>query len=185
MTPRKSFVRRISECRGSAATEALAAVLIICLIFFGLMQIFRWAASKMIAEYASVNAAGAYARGYTNAFTRKVGRISAVGASGKDESEPAINIYSSQGYIAERFRRYLENPRTSGVDYEYWDNDSGPRLNVRAYGDDFIRGRVWLDRMPLLHPALDLLLRDADSEKGTLEGETVFYNYSKHYLVHQ
>lgn len=178
-------MEKMCGCRGSASTEALAAVLIICLIFFGLMQIFRWAASKMVAEYASTNAAGAYARGYTNVFTRKVGRISAVGASGRDESTPAITVRATQEHIAERFRRYLENPRTSGVDYEYWDNSAGPRLNVRAYGGDFVRGRVWLDRMPLLHPALDMLLRDAGNENGILEGETVFYNYSKHYLVHQ
>lgn len=184
--PRKRLLTaEKSDCRGFAAVEALASVLIICLVFFGLMQIFRWAASKMIAEYASTNVAGAYARGYTNAFTRKVGRISAVGASGRDESTPSINMRSSQGYIAERFRRYLENPRTSGVDYEFWDNDSGPNLNIRVSGGDFIRGSVWLDRMPLLHPALDIMLRDADSENGILEGETSFYNYSKHYLVHQ
>lgn len=175
----------LKDTEGAAAVEALASVLIICLVFWGLMQIFQWTAAKMITEYASTNAAGAYARGYTNVFTRKVGRISAVGASGRDRSSPAIGMESTQDYIGSRFRDYLENPRTSGVDFEYWSNTSGPELFVRTSGGDYVRGRVGLDSMPLLHPALELLLRDAGSENSVIEGETYFYNYSKHYLEHQ
>ena len=171
---------------GSAAVEALTATLILCLIFFGLMQIFQWVAGTMIAEYASTYAAGAYARGYTPLFTMRAGRVAAAGISGRDRSTPAIGMKSGQEYIEYRLSSYLENARTSGVDFEYWDGgDNVPHLRIGTSAGKFVTGRVWLDRMPLLHPALELLLRDAGNENGILSGESRFYNYSRHYLEHQ
>ena len=102
---------------GSAAVEALTATLILCLIFFGLMQIFQWVAGTMIAEYASTYAAGAYARGYTPLFTMRAGRVAAAGISGRDRSTPAIGMKSGQEYIEYRLSSYLENARTSGVEF--------------------------------------------------------------------
>ncbi len=169
---------------GAALTEALGAMVILCLIFFGLLQIFHWAMAKMVMEYASFYAASSHSLGYTPAFTERVARVASVSASGRDRSAVSLRDSEDSGAIGDALADYLSNPASSGVDFEYWDTTrpGAPRLRVSADGARESLGRVWIEHMPLLQKAFSVWAEGA-TEATIPAGESVYYNHSQHYLT--
>ncbi len=69
--------------RGQVFTETLLCLLLICLIFFGLMQVFHIAVARMLTDYSAYCAARSRAVGFDEDLSRRSARVASIGASGK------------------------------------------------------------------------------------------------------
>ena len=58
--------------------ETLIALIMLCLLFFGAMQIFQWAFARMFCDYSSFYAAKAFSLGYAYRTISKVARVAAI-----------------------------------------------------------------------------------------------------------
>jgi len=72
---------RKSEC-GQVITETLLCMLLICLVFFGLMQVFHMAVANMITNYAAWSAARSSIVGFDEQIVGRSARVASIGASG-------------------------------------------------------------------------------------------------------
>ena len=64
-------------------TETLLVMLLICLVFFGLMQVFHLAVAQMLADYSAWSATRAHVVGFDEQLTRRSAEVASIGASGK------------------------------------------------------------------------------------------------------
>jgi hypothetical protein len=111
---------------GQAILESLLAFIILCLIFFGLLQVFHIAVADMITDYSAFFAGRAYAVGFaadenTDDWKRnlvgKAARVRAIPASGK-------RIFpEGTGSEKEVIKRYLTKS-AQWLQYEYWSGDN-------------------------------------------------------------
>jgi len=107
---------------GQAILESLLAFIVLCLIFFGLLQVFQIALADMITDYSAFFAGRAYAVGFaaeenTHDWRRnlvgKAARIRAIPASGR-------RIFpEGRGAEKEIIKRYLTKS-SQWLEYEYW-----------------------------------------------------------------
>ena len=112
---------RRAEC-GQAIIESMLTMIVICLILFGLLQVFQVAVAELITSYSSFTAARSYAVGFSaeesgpwwRTLVDKSARVAAVAASGK-RIYPEDNNLSEQDVIV----RYLSNDG-QWLEYEYW-----------------------------------------------------------------
>jgi hypothetical protein len=112
--------------KGQAILESLLAFIILCLIFFGLLQVFHIAVADMITDYSAFFAGRAYAVGFaadenTDDWKRnlvgKAARVRAIPASGK-------RIFpEGNGAEKEVIKRYLTKS-AQWLQYEYWGGDN-------------------------------------------------------------
>ena len=174
--------------RGSTIVESIVCMLLLCLVLFGLLQIFHWTMAKMLCEYSSFYAAKGESLGYAKSIVERAGRVAAMGISGQDESGlPAPPPYTRTDLStrAEDYMLYSSNG-VYQVNYAYWDpaTNSSPSLNI-LYGvnNDFAVANVNIDRMPLLDSSLAPLLGVESVNIPSGHSET--YNHSKHYLENQ
>lgn len=86
--------RRKSES-GATIVESLFCILLLCLVFFSLLQIWHWGVAKMLCEYSSFYATKASSLGYSRRIVQRASRIAATGVSGEDISNmPVVAPYS-------------------------------------------------------------------------------------------
>ena len=122
---------------GQAIIESMLTMIVICLILFGLLQVFQVAVAELITSYASFTAARSYAVGFSadesgpwwRTLVNKSARVAAVPASGK-RLFPADNSSSEKSAII----RYLSN-EGQWLEYEYW-------WGGNEYDRDFYSTRV-------------------------------------------
>ena len=77
------MLRSRSGERGSTMIEAVICMLIICLILFGLLQIFYITAAQMITDYSAFRAARSETVGFNEEIVEREGRLKAIAASGR------------------------------------------------------------------------------------------------------
>lgn len=179
--------------RGSAIAEAMLCLVFLCFIFFGLMQIFQWAAAKMLCEYSAFYTAKAHALGYWHSIVIRAARVAATGASGQDISGSPATIPYSREALARRARDYMERGRYGAyqVNYEYWEGTEeygdgrGGRLviwpNNISFEPENVSVSVQLQNLPLLTPGIAHFLGNVTSV-NIPAGEAIMYNYAGNYL---
>ena len=182
------MLRKRSE-RGATILESLMCILLLCLIFFGLMQIFQWSMAKMLSEYSSFYAAKAYSLGYSRSIAERASRIAITGASGEDTSAiPTVAPFSRQNLseTAEEYMMYGQyGPRS--INFEYWEPDNitseTPVVEIHHpdTGSRTIYGRVRIKNMPLLAENLSWFVSGA-TEADIPAGETRAFNHAGLYL---
>ena len=108
---------------GQAIVETTLTMIIICLLLFGLLQVFQIAVADMITSYSSFYAGRSYAVGFSadgdgapwwRQLVYKAARVRAIPASGK-------RIFPDDGYTNESniIWRYLTE-QEQWLEYEYW-----------------------------------------------------------------
>ena len=122
---------------GQAILESLLAFIVLCLIFFGLLQVFQIAVADLITDYSAFFAGRAYTVGFTaegnstdwrRNLVGKAARVRAIPASGK-------RIYPSEyGDEKDLIKRYLTE-NTQWLEYEYW-------WGSNSYNSDFYRSNT-------------------------------------------
>ncbi len=174
---------------GATILESLMCILLLCLIFFGLMQIFQWSMAKMLSEYSSFYAAKAYSLGYSRSIVERSSRIAITGASGQDVSNvPTVAPFSQQNLseAAEEYMMYGQyGPH--GINFEYWEPDNASsdipivEIHYSDTGSRVIYGRVGIKNMPLLGENLSWFV-GGTTEADIPAGETRAFNHSSLYL---
>ncbi|MFA6716673.1 MAG: hypothetical protein WC082_05235 [Victivallales bacterium] len=176
--------------RGATIVESLLCILLLCLLFFGLMQIFQWTMAKMLAEYSSFYAAKAYSLGYSYSIIQRAARVAITGASGKDISSIPTTAPFTQENLSSAAEEYMNyscyGPR--GINFEYWEPDNitsdTPLVRV-GYSDDpssrIIAGTVRIRNMPLLGENLNWFVGGA-TEADIPAGEARAFNHAILYL---
>jgi hypothetical protein len=174
---------------GGTMVESFFCMLVICLILFGLLQIFHWSVTKMLCEYSSFYAAKGQALGYNQGIVERAAHVALTGVSGADESiVPALAPYSRYE-LSERAADYMmySDGGMYGVDFEYWEpdnrNQTTPYVVVRhgnSIAGEFSNAAVSIENMPLLHESFSnfVFTESADIPAG----EATMYNHSQHYL---
>jgi len=181
-------MRKKRSERGATIVESLMCILLLCLIFFGLMQIFQWSMAQMLTEYSSFYAAKANSLGYSHSIVQRASRIAITGASGEDTSAvPTVAPYnqSNLSSAAEEYMSYAQYG-PSGINFEYWEPDNvsndTPIIEVSYSdaGETTSTGWVRVKNMPLLTENLSFFLGGAT--EANPRGEAKTFNHSSLYL---
>lgn len=139
--------------RGSAIIEAVISMLLICLILFGLLQFFYYAAAQMVTDYAAFRAARSESVGFKDSLVTMEGRLKAIAASGKMRIPLDMTDYSNEtatsfSSVVEQFRYerlavidYMENIRP--LAYQYWAPEYNTSPNQKSDEDDKEHKTFW------------------------------------------
>ena len=179
----------IKDETGASILESMIAIMLLCLIFFGVMQVFSFAMDQMVCRYAAFNGAKAWSLGYTPRITEKTVRLSAMGISGKDYSKPTMRNLSKYS-LKERMQQYMMSGNAD-VDFEYWQNKgcatcsqaSGTQLkhSISSKNGAEVRIQVRLEHAPMLTDGIGGLLH-MGFDDASVRSTYSFYNHSYRFL---
>lgn len=183
-------MRKKNSERGATILESLMCILFLCLIFFGLMQIFQWSMAQMLTEYSSFYAAKAYSLGYSNRIIERAARVAITGASGQDVSAtPTVAPFSQKNLseAAEEYMRYGQYG-SRGIRFEYWEDEGNtinsnlPHISIRYSNlrGNISYGEVEVTHMPLLTENLSWFVGGAT--EASPKGQATSFNHSSLYL---
>lgn len=164
--------------RGAAIFESMAALLVLCLLFFALLQIFYWCLQAQFCEYSAFYGSKAVALGYRQNFCLRASRVAAIGASGPRRGR--TNLSETAGA-----ELYMTDGDASGVYYDYWypQKADAPELTFSAGTGDMAGSTVQLKNSPLLNPIFanftGLFLIDKTPDPSA---SISTYNYSKLFM---
>lgn len=167
--------RRRSGERGAAIFESVAALLILCLLFFGMLQIFYWCIQQQFCEYAAFYTAKSAALGYRPNFCMRAARVAAISISGRRRGRSNLSETDAAS-------NYMTSGDASGVYYQYWypQKANEPELYFTAGTGTIASGTVRLLNAPLLGPGFAALLGIAENPEPS--GNVRTYNYSLLYM---
>ena len=116
-------MRKKHKERGASIVESMMCIILLCMIFFGLMQVFQWTVAQMLTEYSSFYAAKAQSLGYNKEITTKATQLALTGASGEDMSSDGNKKLS----LSRRAEGYMRGGQDGGgennsMHYKYWKN---------------------------------------------------------------
>ena len=160
---------------------------------FALVELFMMIGRQMVTDYASFYGAKALALGYAGENCYKATRIAASGISGRDIStDYHVPLSESSAAVRDELRlqsaRYMSLGRPSGVEYEYWFTNEGPRfewgLNAR---NDYVQCKMTFSDPPFLMEAMKKLMSLAEScscsgKSPNPIGTSLMYNYAKRWM---
>ncbi|MBR2508201.1 MAG: pilus assembly protein [Lentisphaeria bacterium] len=146
----KKTCRKKSSQSGSSMLETLIALIMLCLLFFGAMQIFQWAFARMFCDYSSFYAAKAFSLGYAYRTISKAARVAAIPISGPDKYG-LLKLPRKE--LTNRLRLYMSTGN-AGVNFDYWDG-SGKDPDLRVSYSEYpelkqIRTKVTLHNAPYI-----------------------------------
>lgn len=163
---------------GQTMVEAVICMLMICLVLFGLLQVFYLAVAGMVADYAAFCTARSASVGFSDYLLNRTSRVAAIGASG-DMIEPTGYDYSPIEQLwLERGSSGLASQYIQGVrwlEYEYSDNMEC-RVNR---GMDTVEAEFTASDYPVELPMSGAYWGD---EGIDITAESRVMNYSRHYL---
>ena len=180
--------------RGSTIIEAVISMLLICLILFGLLQFFYYAAAQMVTDYAAFRAARSETVGFDDTRVAMEGRMKAIAASGKmrvpfDMTQDVANESNTSVIGQYHFERlaiidYMENRRP--LAYEYWApqyntskvHETGLSVKSSSMGNSFTEKMVFTD-YPWIMPFRKAFVTE---EKIDIKGESKMSRHSAQYL---
>jgi hypothetical protein len=175
--------------RGATIVESTICILLLCMIFFGLMQIFQWSMAKMLAEYASFYTAKASSLGYAHSIVQRASRVAITGASGEDISNIPTAAPFTRANLSEAAEEYMMYSRYGprGINFEYWEPDNvtaeTPLVEV-GYSDTsglVVEGRTRIRNMPLLAENLNWFI-GGTTEADIPAGSAQSFNHASLYL---
>ncbi len=183
-------MRKKKPERGATILESLMCILLLCLLFLGLMQIFQWSMAKMLSEYSSFYAAKAYSLGYAKSIVDRAARVAITGASGQDVSNiPAAVPYSREN-LSDTAEEYMLYGRYGphGINFEYWEPDNLTsdtpvvEINPSTYENDtIVYGRVKIKNMPLLSESFSWIFGGM-TDTNIPSGEASAFNHSSLFM---
>jgi len=182
---------RKSEC-GQVITETLLCMLLICLVFFGLMQIFHLAVANMLANYGAWSAARSSIVGFDEYLVRRSARVASIGASGKltlsGSGMGDGSIVEQLKFEKSRIPYYLSGELP--IEYDHWNKD-GESSQSDGTKDDNTHLTVDIDSSDdpeyltanvnfMQYPLLFLTGSTSEGRTGDSAGATFFFkgNYS-------
>ena len=172
---KKKTNRRRNES-GAVIFEAVLAICIMMMFFFGLMQIYKWAQTELFCNYSVFYAAKAASLGYQPNIALRAGRVAAIPVSGS----AGAGRYDEEVYAAS----YLQNGDASGIHYAYWHPQSqdDPCLLIGSskLDSEVITCRTELRNMPLLSQAIAKVFGIIKNPEPEAEGQV--WNYSRLFL---
>lgn len=205
-TNKKKFCRikknASSYASGQSILESMLCMIVLCLILFGLLQVFQIAVAKLLTEYAAFRSARSYAVGFRDFLIQRSSRVAAIGASGKIIEPDNQNWISPMSQFAsERIMipQYLSGNRW--LEYEFWEGEnvydedfynpdiSPPSTKINASytetGSGTIRMNVTFTDYPF--QLFDLMDKDrvwfdSSGKKRDIDGNSELANHAKDYL---
>ena len=181
-------MRRKKNERGATILESLICIMLLCLIFFGLMQIFQWSMAQMLTEYSSFYAAKAYSLGYSRSIVERASRVAITGASGQDTSAtPTVAPFTQQN-LSDAASEYMSYGQygPSAINYEYWEPDNITsdtpivEIDYSNTSGSTIDSQVRVKNMPLLTENLSWTVGGATEANPT--GKASTFNHASLYL---
>lgn len=141
---------------GASMLETMIALTLMCLIFFGALQLWQWAMAKMFCNYAAFYAGKAYSLGYSVRTINKAARIAAIPVSGPDDDKI---LKLDKKTLETRLRTYMASGN-AGVDFPYWDaKGKDPNLKVSHPTDGAGFITVKLENAPYFDGVWELLTK--------------------------
>ncbi len=173
---------------GATILESLICIMLLCLIFFGLMQIFQWSMAQMLTEYSSFYAAKAYSLGYSRSIVVRASRVAITGASGQDISGNPVTAPFTQQKLSDAAEEYMSYSQygPSTINYEYWEPDNITsdtplvEINYSNTSGSTIDGVVRVKNMPLLTENLSWVVGGATEANPS--GKSSTFNHASLYL---
>jgi hypothetical protein len=162
------MVCRFRVQRGQAIIESVACMLILCLILFGLLQIFYLNVAQMFSDYAAFCSARSRSVGFADYLVDRSARVGAIGASGNllfPEGETYGGPLQQFGVEAVRIPEYIRGERwlfygIGNPESPEWDWD---RLGINiGQGIGMVESTVSLNRYPLHFPMRRAFTYDDD-----------------------
>ena len=181
-TPRRPaviafYTRRNS--RGQAITETVLALMLLCLVFFALVQIAYLFMNQMIAHHTAYVMGRSYIVGFEHRIVQRAREVGSIGLSGHIVDPPAYAEFSPAQLGAVEpalIRDHLENPGYR-IWYQHW-----PRVRYRLPvlgGEGPARFGVRVEDYPLEMPMHRAYMRGDSIDFGS---EATFYNHAGYYL---
>lgn len=173
--------------KGQTISEAVMCMLFICLVLFGLLQIFYIFVAQMITDYSAFCAARSRSVGFADYLVSRNARVAAIGASGPlvYPEGAEYNTDPLSLFAAERVRipEYMQGSRW--LEYEYWgtnsSNEENTSLGISAGTDTTpnVQATVSFRNYPFNFP-----MRAAFSGSETLDisKQAEVMNYATHYV---
>ena len=160
---------------GSTSFEGVAAIVILFLVLFSMLQIYRWCMTRQFCQYSAYYTAKGMSLGYDHNLAIRAARVAAIAVSGQPRGGFAQDEASAS--------RYMTHGDASGVGYEYWfpSSQNQPYLRISgSYSGDDVRGTVTLRNEPLIASRfLKMIFGDLDYDpKSTVRS----HNYSNVYM---
>ena len=184
--------RKYSDEKGQVIVENLLCILLVCLIFFGILQLFLMFVADSVTRYAAFVATRSNAVGFTEGSALRAAKVATIPAAGRRlkpfESKSARINASGMHVLIEEYLKNLRN-----LDYEYWDRgnefDSSKApfeqeletyLSLKSYSYmTTVETEVRFNDYPL---ALPMRLINFGTEYTDIEGEATFPNYASKFL---
>lgn len=168
--------KNFQQQQGSVIFEAVLAICVLLLVFFALLQVYRWAAAELFCHYSVFYSTKAASLGYRPNIGLRAARVAAIAVSGGHSSTDADE--------ETRAERYMQRGDASGVSYPYWhpQRASDPCLTVastRLTGET-IECLTRIDNMPLVHEVLGRIFNIRRNPEPQATGKA--YNFSNLYL---
>ena len=177
--------------RGATIVESMICMLLLCMVLFGLLQIFQWTMAKMVCEYSSFYAAKASAYGFADTIVVNAGRVAATAASGQDtgsDKEPlqyqCSDVTDYRQKLAIRAQNYMVNSDTT-INYAYWQYGQSvgnsavlyiPLINNQS---PTITATVSVLNMPLLDPGVSIFVKNPNNPEFPEEGQQFWFTSDK------
>lgn len=166
-------------CRGQATIETVMAVLLLCLICFGLLQVARLYTGQMIAHHAAFVMGRSYVVGFNEGIVRRAREVGSIGMSGDIEQPAAyanlspVQLGSVEPNLIEEF---VSSPGYT-MWYQYWDriDSSVPVLGAEGLSDFRVRVNNYPLEMPM-HRAY------TNADSVDFGSEATLYNHAGFYL---
>ena len=174
---KKSRYSKYTRQKGAVVFESVLAICVLMLVFFALLQIYRWAMAELFCHYSVYYAAKGASLGYKPNIALRAARVAAIAISGGRSSTDRNE--------EDRAESYMQYGDASGVSYPYWhpQRSDDPYLHVastRLTGEE-IECLSRLEDMPLIHEVLAKVFSISRNPSPQAEGKTS--NFSNNYLM--
>ncbi len=181
---------------GQAILESILVMFVICILFFGLLQIFHLTVAKMMTNYSAVTAGRSSSVGFAEYLVDRNGRCGSIAASGQMTFPTALN---SSNPIAQYADERVLIPQyiigRSWLEYKYWyngdhgydsDNDDSDYTEKASFHVSQNRSNTGAttvtagyNNYPLVMPMRFLL---TNSRATDISSEATFVDFSRNFL---
>ncbi len=168
---------RLGGERGQSIVESTVCMLLICLVLFGLLQVFHLYVAKLIYGYSAFTAARSGAVGFADYLVERSARVASIGAAGNMTAPEGLantaGPISQLGFERVRVPEYIQGKQH--LNYEHWPHIYG---QIPVYNSEESHTRLGCD-----YP-LELPMREAFTKEDSVDvhGEASVANYSFDYL---
>ena len=173
---REKMAKRSCRERGASMLEGMIAVCFMCFVFFALLQVYQWCATRIFTRYSAYYGAKGRALGYKTNILLRAARVAAIPVSGPSAGRTMQREFDGAS-------EYMRSGDASGVWYRYWypQNGEEPELRLRGHHEGRnILVTVRLTNAPLISPVLGKVL--CIKENPEPSGSGSFYDYASAYL---